>query len=127
MLNFAIRTVVNAVALWLIAKHSHGMIAISSDETALLAAFVLGVLNAFVRPILFTLAKWVTCVLSCITMGIWTLVLSWLINAWIFYMVGTNIHGFKVDGFSSALWAALALSVVNAVLTVVLPEKKDNK
>jgi uncharacterized membrane protein YvlD (DUF360 family) len=51
---------------------------------------------------------------------LWSLVLSWLINGFIFYLAGQNIvPGFRVTGFMPALWGALALSIVNALATAL--------
>lgn len=127
MLSFIVRIIVNAVALLVIAKYSGGMIAVKSDTAAVIAALVLGLVNAFVRPVLYFIANMMTCVLSFITLGLWSLLLSWLINALLFYAVGQVLNGFIVKNFSSALWASLALSAVNALVTVILPDKEKVK
>ena len=124
MLSFAIRTVISAVALLVIAGMSGGHIQVTSFVDALLAAVVLGLANAVVKPILQWAAGAVTCVLSCITLGLWSLVLSWLINAFLFFQAGRLLDGFEVKNFWAALWGALALSVVNTLATV-LTDKKD--
>jgi putative membrane protein len=120
MIGFLIRIAINAFALMVIANLSGGQIRITNITAALLAALLLGVANAVVKPILMAIAGGMTFVLSCLTLGLWSLVLSWLINGFIFYLAGQNIvPGFAVKGFMPALWGALALSIVNALATAL--------
>jgi len=120
MIPFLIRTGIGAGALLLIAQLSNGAISISNFVTAIIVALVLGVANAVVKPILMALAGGMTCVLSCLTLGLWSLVLSWLINGLIFFVAGQKlIPGFSVNGFVPALWASLALSVINALASAL--------
>jgi uncharacterized membrane protein YvlD (DUF360 family) len=80
---------------------------------------VLGIANAVVKPVLYWIAKKVTCVLSCITLGLWSLILSWGLSGLIFYLAGQFLSpGFKVNTFTAALWGALVLAVVNSVASV---------
>lgn len=127
MMSFIIRTVVNAVALLVIANVSGGQIQVKDFGSATVAAIVLGLANAVVKPILYFIAKSLTCALSCITLGLWSLVLSWLINGLLFYAVGQLVNGFVVKSFGAALWGALALSVVNALATVLTRQDEDKK
>lgn len=77
-----------------------------------LAALVLGVLNAFLRPVMMFLA-WP---LLLFTLGLFMLV----INALVLYTVGLVLgQYFEVDGFGSALLGALIISIVSTVLNVV--------
>ena len=127
MISFIIRTVINAVALLVIASVSGGYIVIENYIAAFVAAVVLGLANAVVKPILFGIAKTMTCVLSCLTLGLWSLVLSWLINGLLFYAAGQFVPGFSVKGFWPPLWGALALSIVNAVATVLTSRDKEGQ
>ncbi|HVF84973.1 MAG TPA: phage holin family protein, partial [Abditibacteriaceae bacterium] len=114
------RTALSAVALLVIANLSNGAISITNFGTALVVAVILGLANAVVKPILMAIAGSLTCVLSCLTLGLWSLVLSCLINGLIFFVAGQNvIPGFFVKSFVAALWAALALSVINSLATVL--------
>lgn len=127
MISFIIRTVINAVALLIIANVSGGQIQVKGFTAAVIAALVLGLANAVVKPILYAAAKAMTCVLSCLTLGLWSLALSWLINGLLFYVAGQLLDGFVVKGFGAALWGALALSIVNALATVLTRQDEDNK
>ena len=119
MISFLIRTAINAFGLLFIAHLVHG-IHINNYTSALIAAVVLGLANATVKPILYAIAAGATCALSCLTLGLWSLVLSWLINALLFYVAGIVLKpGFTVTDFKAAMIGALLLSIVNALATAL--------
>ncbi len=91
-------------------------IQVSGFLTALLAAAILGFLNVFFRPILLIL----TLPLNIFTLGLFTFV----INAFLLMMVSGVIQGFSVKDFWAALWGSLIISVVNAVLSLFVSDKK---
>lgn len=124
MTAFLIRTAINAAGLFLITQFLSG-VKTDNFSSALIAALVLGIANATVKPILHGIAKSATCVLSCLTLGLWSLALSWLINAALFYAAGQYLPGFHVENFSTALIGALLLSICNALATVLT--RKDDK
>jgi putative membrane protein len=76
------------------------------------ASLLLGILNAFLRPIIMLLAL----PLLIFTLGLFMFV----INALILYFVGQLLPGFHVDGFWWAFWGALIISVVSVVLNVMI-------
>ncbi len=84
-------------------------IQVSGFGTALFAALVLGVLNAFFRPILFVL----TLPINILTLGLFTFV----INAFLLMMTSGVIGGLVVDGFGSALIGSLIISIVSWLLS----------
>jgi len=127
MISFLIRTAINAAALLVIAQLSNGQILVKNFVAALIAALIIGVANAVVKPILMAITGSMTCVLSCLTLGLWSLVLSCLINGLIFYMAGQNlVPGFAVKGFVPALGGALALAIVNSLATVLTRKDPQN-
>ena len=85
-------------------------------STLLLATVVLGLLNAFLRPILllFTLP------LTIMTLGLFTLV----INGIVFYLAAHLVDGFRVTSFGTAFVAALLFSLFSFTLNVVFQTKK---
>jgi putative membrane protein len=127
MLSFLIRLVVNAGALFFIAGASGGTIQVNGPGAAIFAALILGVANALVKPVLMFIAGTLTLPLSCITLGLWSLVLSWLLNALLFYAVGQVLDGFEVRGFAPAMWGALAMSVVNSLASSLFSDKDDKR
>jgi putative membrane protein len=78
-----------------------------------LSAVVLGVLNTFVRPILFMLSLPITC----LTLGLFILVL----NGLMLVILSVLPLGFRVDGLFSAIVGSLIISVTSFVLNRVLP------
>jgi putative membrane protein len=92
-------------------------ISVSSFWSALFAAAALGVLNAFVRPILLLL----TLPINFLTLGIFTFV----INALLLLLVSAIIPGFNVNGFWTAIIGAILISLIHAILTWGMPGKKN--
>lgn len=125
MMAFLIRTAINVAGLFFITQILEG-VKVTDFKAALIAALVLGVANATVKPILQGIAESMTCVLSCLTLGLWSLLLSWLINAALFYAAGQYLPGFRVQDFKTALVGALLLSICNALATA-LTHKDKNK
>jgi len=76
--------------------------------TAFLVAVVLAFLNTIVKPILTLLSLPITF----FTLGLFLLV----INAFIILFADKLVDGFKVDGFWTALWFSLVLSIVSGIL-----------
>jgi len=84
-------------------------ISISSFLTALVVALVLGLMNAFVKPILIIL----TLPINILTLGLFTLVINGLIIALAAYL----IPGFEVDNFWWAIGFAILLSLVMSLFS----------
>ena len=126
MFSFLIRLGISALALVGIANLSGGAISVNSIGDALIAALVLGLVNAFVKPILEFIAQALTLPLSCLTLGLWSLILSWLINGLMFLGVAAVVDGFNVRGFGAAMMGALLLSIVNALASGLVGDGKKN-
>jgi len=83
--------------------------------SALLAAAVLGILNAFFRPILIVL----TLPINILSLGLFT----FIINAMLLKMASGVISGFEVYGFWSAVFGSLLISVVSWILSSFVNER----
>jgi putative membrane protein len=103
-MRFIIRWVINAGTLLLLAFYLPG-IGVSGWYAALVAALILGLVDAIIRPILLVL----TLPINILTLGLFTFV----INAFLFWFVSTVVKGFVVYGFWPAFWGALILSLVS--------------
>ena len=101
------RWLLNAAALLALASFYSG-VEVQSYSAALIAALVIGLLNAFVRPILVLL----TLPATLLTMGLFLFV----INAWLFWWASSMLDGFAVQGF----WAALLGSLIYTLLGIVI-------
>ena len=106
-MRFLIHLVVVAVALWVAAYLVPG-IGFRSTTTLLLAALVLGLVNALVRPVLFIL----TLPITVLTLGLFYLV----VNGLAFALTAALVPGFTVTSFTSAILGALVVSLVSWVL-----------
>lgn len=105
-MNTLTRIFLTALSLLIVAEVVPG-IAIDGLVPALLAAVVLGLLNAIVRPVLVILTLPVTV----LTLGLFLLI----INGALFALVAASIQGFEVNGFTAALLGSLIVSIVSTV------------
>ena len=92
-----------------------GGIEVSGFWSALFAAGILGILNAFFRPIILIL----TLPINILTMGLFTFV----INAVLLKMASGVISGFNVEGFWPAVFGSLLISVVSWLLNSFISER----
>lgn len=90
-------------------------ITVGSLGVALLAALVLGLINAFIRPILTLLTLPVTV----LTLGLFILV----INGLMFWLASGLVPGFYVAGLGSAVGGALLYSIISWALTTLFLKK----
>ncbi|HWL62813.1 MAG TPA: phage holin family protein [Steroidobacteraceae bacterium] len=104
MQAFLIRLLICALGLWLASAAVPGII-IQGTGTLLLAALLMGIVNALVKPVAFVL----TLPITIVTLGIFLLVL----NAAMFALVAWMLPGFSVSGFWAALFGWLIVSIVS--------------
>jgi putative membrane protein len=102
---------VNTLALIAVA-YLMPSIGVANFATALIAALVLGLVNAIIRPLLILLTLPVTI----ITLGVFILVL----NGFLFWLVGTLIEGFVVQGFWAGFFGAILFSIVSWLLSALI-------
>jgi putative membrane protein len=115
MSSILIRWVVMTVAVLIAGSIIPGF-AISSPLTAFLAAVVLSLLNAFVRPILIIL----TLPINVLTLGLFILV----INGLLLFAVAGLLEGLTISGFGAAFMGALVISLVSTLLNMVVGDRK---
>ncbi len=104
-----VRWMLLAAALLLVAQLYPG-VTVKSFGAALIAAFVLGLLNTLVRPLLVLLTLPVTL----ITLGLFLFV----INALMFWSAASVLDGFGVAGFGAALIGSVLYSLCGMVIDV---------
>jgi len=114
MKGLLIRWLFLTVAI-LLAAHLIEGIEVKGFLSAFFAAAILGVLNAFFRPILIIL----TLPITILTFGLFTFV----INAVLMMMVSGVVGGFEVHGFWSALLGSLVISLVSWLLNSFINEQ----
>jgi putative membrane protein len=104
MIGFLLRAVITAAGLYLATQWVPG-VHINSTTTLLIAAVLLGVVNAIVKPIAFILTLPVTI----LTLGLFLFVL----NAAMVALVAWMLPGFHLDGFKAALLTAIIVWIVS--------------
>ena len=106
MLGIVLRTLITGLGIWLATYIVPGVSAMST-EALIWAAIALGLINAFVRPVLVLL----TLPLTILTLGLFLL----LLNAGMLNLAGWFVDGFEVTGFWSAVFGAIVISVVSGL------------
>lgn len=107
MLGFIVQAVVTAIGLWASAKLVPG-VEFTSTGSLIAAAVILGVVNAFVRPLMVIL----TLPLTIVTFGLFLLV----VNAAMIGLTAMFLGGFVVDG----LWAGIGAAIVTGVVSWIV-------
>jgi putative membrane protein len=110
-MKIIVRWLLLAAALLLVA-HLYPGVVVTSFGSAMLAAFVLGLLNTLLRPILVLLTLPVTL----LTLGLFLFV----INALMFYFAAQMLDGLQVAGFVAALIGSLIYSLCGMVIDVAM-------
>ncbi len=111
MKELLIKWIVNSTAL-LVVAHVVSGVTLDNWAAVFVAALVLGLLNAFLRPVLIFLTLPVTV----LTLGLFTL----FINAFLFYLAAQLVRGFHVTDFWQAFVAAFVFSIVSFLLNLLL-------
>ncbi len=111
MSSFLVRWFINTISLFAVVNIVPG-ITVSKWTTMFVAALVLGLLNAFVRPLILLL----TIPVNLATLGLFTLV----VNALLFYLASALVKGFLISGFWTAFLGALVFSIISFLLSVII-------
>jgi putative membrane protein len=110
MLSFLKRWLITTVSVWVAANIIPGIHADRSSGL-FLAALLLGLLNAFVRPAMVVLSL----PLVVLSLGLFMLI----INALLLWGVGQILKDFHVDSFGAAFWGSLIISVTSLILSAL--------
>ena len=108
MRHFVIRLFITTVAVMVAASLLSGL-RYDNAGALISAALLLGILNAFVRPVLLILGA----PLILLTLGFFIL----LVNGLMLYWVGSIVGGFHVDSYGSAFWGAIWIGIVSWLLS----------
>ena len=110
-MNFLLQWLVGGLAIIITAYLLPG-VKLTGFFAALVTALILGLINAFIRPVLILL----TMQLNILTLGLFTLV----INALLIMLAAAIVPGFAVQGFWWALLFGLVLAIVNYALGAIV-------
>jgi len=112
--------VLSALAVWIVAQLLPSMISVSGARSALIAALVIGFINATIGAVL----KILTFPLTLVTLGVFWFV----INALMLELASALLSpGFQVHGFLAAFVGAIVLSLVNLLLKAIVMPAKDGR
>ena len=110
-MKLILRWLLLSAALLLVA-HVYSGVSVASFGSAMIAAFIIGLLNTLVRPLLVLLTLPVTL----LTLGLFLFV----INALMFWGAASMLAGFNVTGFGAALVGSLIYSLCGMVIDVAI-------
>ncbi|MEY4099482.1 MAG: hypothetical protein RL300_653 [Pseudomonadota bacterium] len=113
-MKLLLKWLLSATALLCVAYLYSGVV-VSSFGAALIAAFVIGLLNMVLRPVLVLLTLPVTLV----TLGLFLFV----INALMFWSAAGILDGFYVRDFSAALWGSMIYSALGLLIDLSFGQK----
>ena len=116
MKGFILRTLISMLGLYLASELVSG-VEIEGLRSFLIAAVLLGLANAVVRPILFV----ITLPFTIVTLGLFVFVL----NAAMFGLVANFIDNFYVDGFWPALFGSIIVSITSTVASWYIGPKGE--
>jgi putative membrane protein len=111
MVGFLLRAAITALGLWVASEILSGLV-FDSTSKLIVAAIVLGIVNAIVRPLAFIL----TLPITVVTLGLFLLVL----NAGMVALVAWIVPGFTIAGFWTAVGASLIVSLVSWAASSVI-------
>jgi putative membrane protein len=115
LLILLVKFAVNALALLVAAQMFH-KIWFDNQQTTIIAAVVLALVNTYLRPLVVIL----TLPINILTLGLFTLVINGLMLEFVSWL----IPAFHVEGFWTAVGGALVISVVSCLLNLLLqPER----
>ncbi len=116
MKGLIFRWVINGLAIYLTAGIIDG-ITIDGFIASLFAAFVLGLVNAVIRPIFHIIVL----PLNILTLGLFTFV----VNGFTLWVVAGTVSGFTVDNvFFAGIFGALVLSIISGLLTALIKDRR---
>lgn len=115
MSGFLLRFLIAALGLWLAAEIVPG-VHVASVGTLVVAALLLGIVNAVVRPVLVLL----TLPITLITLGLFLFV----VNAAMLGLVALFLPGFTITGFFPALLGGLVVSVVSWIANAFIKPRR---
>jgi putative membrane protein len=121
--NFLLRLLVNAAALYIATRIVDGVHFEGDWLTLFTVALIFGVVNAIIKPV----TKFVTFPLIILTLGLFLLVINGLMLVLTSRISGWFDLGFTVSGFRAAFLGALVVSVINALAGLVIGDSKRSR
>mgnify|MGYP002626551182 CR=1 FL=1 len=117
MKNFAIRLLVNALALWVAAEIVSGIRLSDELVDVLIVALVFGIVNALLKPVLIVLSF----PFLLVTLGLFALV----VNGALLMLTAALTERLDVTGLGAAILGSIVISIVTMVMGKVLEDGSD--
>lgn len=111
--HFLARWFISALSIFIVAHIVKG-IEISNTLIVLVIALVIGIINAFLRPLIIL----ITLPINILTLGLFT----FFINGALFYLVSKIVKGFVITGFWPAFWGYILFSIISFLLSLLIIE-----
>lgn len=120
-MTIVLRILVNAAALWAASQLFDGITLSTEWTSILIVAVIFGLVNAIIKPV----TKLLTFPITIVTLGLFTLV----INALMLQLTDALTDRLNVDGFWTAVFGGLVISLVSWALSAFLPDenKRDKR
>lgn len=115
MKKFFIRWLIYFVTIFIVANFL-GLMEVEEPGTLVIAALVLGILNAWIRPVLI----FITLPLNIITLGLFVLI----INVFLLWLTAALVPGMAVHGFWYTLLASILISIISSILNWLITEDR---
>ncbi|MDB5427118.1 MAG: hypothetical protein JWR47_676 [Phenylobacterium sp.] len=114
--KFIVRVIFGALGLWVASRLLHGGITVRDTTALILAAVLLGVVNAFVRPVVVIL----TLPLTIVTLGLFLLI----VNAAMIGLVSLVVPGFHVHSLVAGVLAAIITGISSWIGGMILRDDR---
>jgi len=115
MKRFFLRWLIYFVTIFIVANF-FDLMKVEEPSTLVFAALVLGILNAWIRPILI----FITLPLNVVTLGLFVLV----INVFLLWLTSAIVPGMAVYGFWYTLIASILISIISSLLNWLITEDR---
>lgn len=120
MRSLVIRWLINTLAIYIAIRLVPGVHYVGGPVGLIIVALLFGLVNATLRPLL----TFLTCPLVLITLGFFLFVINGLMLMFTAWLSSQFDIGFTVDGFGSAFFAGLLISIVSFILSLAVGEKE---
>ena len=111
MIRISLFIVINAISLYII-SYLMSSVYISSLGSLIMLTIIFGCLNLIVKPVI----QFFSLPITFLTLGLFSLV----INGIVLYLAFSIVPGVHLNGFLNSIWAAILLSIANAIFYNIL-------
>jgi putative membrane protein len=124
-MRLLVRLVINALALWIAIEIIPGLTFEGDNVSLFIIAFIFGLVNALVRPIIILL----TCPLVVLTLGLFILVINTIMLSLTIWLSGPEVFdlGLTSATFGATFLGAIVISIVSGIMTGLLKDEREEK